>query len=239
MSVLNLNMLDPGGNSFGPLSNIRESRTLDYSAAVYGTPIPLSQGRRGITGKPVWFGPLTVANGYGPGGFSWTLFTSWSRNFAVAFGYNLALAAEHADPQIRRMWINGALAYDMSGLGALTSAASLLSGLKFTLYPGNEAQNVDPLIFADKGTLASPLRGMIYIVFQDLLLGKNVSFTSASFYDNISIANDFANRRAVSKTFGTDGDGGAFANIFVEFVDGSVTQAVATPIPLNNPAITL
>ena len=208
MSVIDLSAMGFSGGAFGDaqrrsmyaLAANAAAISRDFSASIYGTSIPLSQGKRALTGVPIWFGPLVAtrlsytsgqppASDGAPGGLgAVTMYTRWSRNCAVAFGYNLAPSGQHSDPQVRRIWINGSLAYDMSAPGTLMSAAALLAGLKFTLYPGNETQNVDPLIFADKGTLASPNRGMIYMVFQDLTMGHDTAYSGPAWADGTSQA---------------------------------------------------
>lgn len=100
----------------------------DYTGA-YGTPIPVSQGVRKLTGTPIWRGPVVEIPGpvitttktfVGPFGVPTTdvltqQSTTLVRSFAVAFGYNLAAEGDHDGAKVRRVWVDGTLVYANGG----------------------------------------------------------------------------------------------------------------------------
>lgn len=134
---------------------------------VYGKVIPLSQGRRVIEGVPIWasvtrYETVTIPYGHGDGGtLSWQEPT---RDFAIAFGYQLAPIADHAETAVLRIWLNGGLVYDRS------DPLVQQPGLNWTFYSGSDEQNADSVIIADQGTLAMTFPHMMYMVFKNYKL---------------------------------------------------------------------
>jgi hypothetical protein len=103
----------------GPSMLFVPVQTVNYASA-YGTPIPLSQGLRKVTGTPIWQGPVgskVVSNnldgsqtvGSNPSALSTT--TTLFRSFAVSLGYQLETDGSQPPPKIRRVWIDGTLVF--------------------------------------------------------------------------------------------------------------------------------
>jgi hypothetical protein len=151
-------MTDPGwsyvtGGGGGALGGSVSGATITLPSP-FGKPVPKLWGRTRVKGGLIWAGVPTIdAKGV------------LRASFAVAFGQP---APDGNNSRIVRLWIAGALAYDGTGGSDITK----LTGLKFKLYDGNETQQPDATITADKGDLTPAFRGMIYAVLTDLDLAN-------------------------------------------------------------------
>lgn len=111
----------------------RTTAVYAYSGTVWGSPIPISQGYRKITGVPLWGGPIVKDNvrqvTINPpwpqatlGGIvpmpadQMPVYTSWElkRSFAVGLGYRLSQTG--VPPKVRQIWADGTLIYS-NGVG--------------------------------------------------------------------------------------------------------------------------
>ncbi len=156
----------PNITQIGPRLN-----DLDVTSSAYGQPIPIHYGTLRTGGNVIWSSGIrevakttTQSSGGGKGGggggsVSTTTFTYFA-SFALGF-------AEGPAQGILRIWADGKLIYDKTGTGVG------IGSVRFKFYLGNETQNPDPLIEADKGAgNVSAHRGLVYIVFNDLPLAN-------------------------------------------------------------------
>lgn len=148
---------------------------LTMTSSAYGAPRSIGFGTVRIGGNMIWStGIREQANvetqeapgkkggmfgGKGGEASTFTTYTYFS-TFAIAFGEGEATA-------VTRIWMDGKLAYDITGDDPSTQK----TGLRYRLYLGTETQLQDSLIVADKGVEATPAyRGTVYIVFDDMPL---------------------------------------------------------------------
>lgn len=176
----------PGGQ---PTTSVPAGQKVgvDYTSQVYGRMVQLSQGQRGIIGVPIWCSPIylqTTKITIDPAHpeFDKT-YTSFLRDFAIAFGYNLAPDDEHGEAALLRLWADKDTVFDARFPGVRTQtvllAVDALHGggitaendFTFNFYPGDEDQNVDPSIFADKTDIAGANKGMLYVVIKGWMVG--------------------------------------------------------------------
>ena len=132
-------------------------KDLSVTTSSYGQPLPRNFGRMRVAGSIIWSTELQetkTKEGGGKGRPSTTQF-SYSASFAVA------LSSTPID-RLGRIWADGNLlrgaAGDLKVAGALR------------IYLGQGDDPVDPLIAADRGTLAPAFRDSAYVVFEDLQL---------------------------------------------------------------------
>ena len=129
----------------------------------YGAGIPVIYGKARVAGQVIWASGLTEtaheeqAGGKGGGSVSATRY-SYSVDCAVAFGVG-PLA------RLAAAWADGKQIYD-----GLNWKSGLAASVQF--YPGDSAQNPDPVMVAALGADDVPAyRGIAYIVFETLQLG--------------------------------------------------------------------
>lgn len=134
---------------------------LSVQTSAYGQPVPLVYGTARLAGNVIWATPLNeheIEHGKG-GGYSTYDYTV---SMAVAF-------CEGPVTGIRRIWAGGKLIYD---IGASNDGHQKdFAASAFVVYTGGETQTVDPTIQAYE-TDAPAYRGLCYVVFTDLALGK-------------------------------------------------------------------
>ncbi len=131
----------------------------------YGRPIPLVYGRARVAGHVIWASEFVERRSDhrrrgGKGGVprSAESRVSYSVSFAVAISSRPIIRVE-------RIWADGKLLRDANG--------DLLVPVTIRSHPGNEEQQVDPLIEAHEGTGEVPdFRGLAMVVFEDLPLGE-------------------------------------------------------------------
>lgn len=151
---------------------------VDYTTEVYGRVIPISAGRRAVTGVPIWSSAIRTRtetwyeyHGSTQSGqtYQWAGKNIPSRDFAISFGRHLAPEGDRGTLGILRMWANDVKIYDV------TDPLSKKPGLQFTLYEGSSDQVQDPIILTDKGEIVPAYRNLIYIVFSNYDLTQTVS----------------------------------------------------------------
>jgi len=162
------NLLFP---SQGPESRVEGPRLgdLTVTSSAYGAPIAIAYGTLRMAGNMIWSSGIiearsvsrSQAGGKGGGGATQTgVSYSYTASFAIAF-------AEGPAEDVLRLWADGKLIYDKTGLQ--TDVAR--PGLRFRFHPGGETQLPDPLIEAHVGEGRAPAhRGLCYLVFEDLPL---------------------------------------------------------------------
>jgi hypothetical protein len=159
------------------------------TVSIVGQPIPLVFGTQTVGGNVIWASPYReVANNDTAGGKGApeqsTTTYSYYRSFAI-------LLCEGPIAGVRRVWANGKLEYDRSGLAtdepveevvgnwasqiaqriAGVSAASNSWAAKMTVYLGTEDQLPDPVMESFLGVGNVPAhRGYAYVVFDDVLM---------------------------------------------------------------------
>ena len=132
-------------------------KELTVTTSSYGQPLPRNFGRMRVAGSIIWSTELQETagkEGGGKGQPSTTTF-SYSASFAVA------LSSTPID-RVGRIWADGNL---LRG-----AADDLKVGGEMRVYKGTGDAAVDPLISADRGSLAPAFRDIAYVVFEDLQL---------------------------------------------------------------------
>lgn len=155
------NSIGPGGGNYtgpaGPFlggvpSTVAPPDTgntgADFRASVYGKPIQLSQGNRALTGYPIWCGNYVIPGGsqvvpHALAGINYVppanLLSAWPNAinaFAIAFGYQLAPAAERNTLKVRQIYANGVKIYSAAPAqagGRLTATANFANGETVTI----------------------------------------------------------------------------------------------------------
>lgn len=127
---------------------------LKLQASSYGQPIPRVWGTDRLAGNVMWTTDLVEHKHnqrYGKGGGSVTTY-SYTANFAV-------LLCQGPIDGIVKIWADGRLIYD---------GTNKKDCPQFTLYKGEEDQDVDPTMEAELGAGNVPaFRGYAYVVFAD------------------------------------------------------------------------
>lgn len=142
---------------------------LTVTSSAYGTSIPIGYGTIRMAGNIIWSSGIEeVQNvnkqktgGKGGGGSTQTSITySYFATFALAFSEGVA-------EDVLRMWADGKLIYDKTGL----TDDIIKIGLKFRFYPGDETQEPDGLVEVVQGVNQTPAwRGLCYLVFDRMPL---------------------------------------------------------------------
>jgi len=148
---------------------------LTMTSSAYGAPRSIGFGTVRIGGNMIWStgireqenvetieAPGKKGGMFGGKGGEDSTYTTYSyfSTFAIAFGEGPAVA-------VTRIWMDGKIAYDITGDDPSTQK----TGLRYRLYEGTQTQLQDSLIVADKGAEATPAyRGTVYIVFDDMPL---------------------------------------------------------------------
>lgn len=160
-------------------TNAGTKYAISGEATLWGKAIPITWGRRRITGQLLQIGitgiKTTVTdlkNVKQPGtvfptpggsvtmdqiGVGYEIATSYQSTFAYCFG---APGNRSSKQILRKMWINGQLAFDIEQ-GALSN------NFRFRFYQGNEDQLPDSELNRDRYDFPVAYRGLMYIVFYD------------------------------------------------------------------------
>jgi hypothetical protein len=215
-------------------SSITQNWGVDYTAQVWGQMIPLSQGERAIVGAPLWAQDTQMDYTYSTAqvlsyntadlsgsGLQLLTTVSYRRSFAVAFGYNLAPAAEHSTPRLVRLWINDVLVYDVTN--GSVQASNHFGQVDFTFYPGSETQPVDATMAAVDGDLTPAYLGMIYIVIRNLNLGTTTTPPGFGIFNSASV-----DASAEQSAANTKAQAAALPKVRAEIIDGQLVTV--TPI---------
>ena len=142
---------------------------LAVQTSTYGAFIPRVYGTAPIVGNIFWVqGDKLIEQEKTTSGKGGPEVTSYSYFASFAIGL-----CEGPIAGIRRIWIGNQLWYDAGADDLDSVLASNRTAAGWVWYPGNEAQEADPLIQADKGMADTPAyRGIAYIVFEMLPLEK-------------------------------------------------------------------
>lgn len=188
---------------------------LKVTSSAYGEAIPIHYGTVRTKGNIIWSSGLketvntevhqTGGKGFGGGATQTTVTYTYSADFALSF-------AEGVADNLLRIWADGKLIYDATGSGPS------IGGINFRFHPGNETQQPDPLIEADKGAGQVPgHRGLCYVVFENLQLadfGNRIPNITAEITFNGSVSSPydgFTLLSGVDYPGGSAGSGGHFA----------------------------
>lgn len=163
--------LDPpkGPNLQGPRLD-----DLSVQTSTYGVPIPRIYGTLATFGNVFWLendklkevARKKKTGGKGGGGSSVTTY-SYFATFAVGL-------CRGPIAGVRRIWIGSKLIYDARSDDIEAIIASNQAAEGFRVYLGNDTQNPDPRMQADKGINNTPAyRGLAYIVFYDYALADH------------------------------------------------------------------
>lgn len=165
---------------------------LTVTASTYGIVRPTVFGNVQVSGNIIWGTPIQeistttevggAGKGNSKGGGGQQVQYTYTATFALAL-------CQGPVEQIVRIWMNGAIVYDISSgiieasgtnlndpIATVESSAnnpttSADSPVNFRFYPGTTTQLPDSLIEADKGVGNVPgYRGLCYLVFDSLLL---------------------------------------------------------------------
>ena len=166
---------------------------LAVQTSSYGSEIPKIFGTMRVAGTVIWATDLreTRSSSGGGKGRPKTIQYSYSASFAVALSGRPIRA-------VRRIWADGKLLRGQAG--------DFKTETGYRLYPGNEAQLIDPLIASAEGIGQAPaFRGIAYAIFEDFQLA------------------DYGNR-IPSLTFEIEADEGplTIGTVAAELSDGSV-----------------
>lgn len=166
---------------------------LRVSSSAYGAFIPINYGTNRTAGNIIWSLPLiedktTTTQTQGGKGGPTQKTTQVSYDYYATFA--LALGEGVADDVIR-IWADGKLIFsvyndalrldedgavqeDIDVWESINSGGQVYSPsagfADWELYPGNETQEPDPLMVADKGDITPAYRGLCYMVFERLPL---------------------------------------------------------------------
>ena len=148
---------------------------LTTQTSVYGAFIPRLYGTTAVTGNVLWIqGDKLIEHSVESDGKGGPVVTNYEYFATFAVGL-----CEGPIDGVRRIWIGGQLWYDAGSDDLSTIIASNENAGTFTLYPGTDTQEADPLIQADRGAANVPAyRGIAYLVFNELPL-KDYSNTIA------------------------------------------------------------
>lgn len=197
---------------------------INGDAALWGNPIPITWGRRRITGQFLQLGiqrqqtiisekPINAA-GYGVYGdaavagnrHGWEVTsnvqisseTKFYSTFAYCFG---APGSKTATQILTKLWFNGQLVYDID-------QGQLSTEFRFKLYPGSEDQIPDSELNKTRYPQPVAYRGMIYIVFYDYSInGQTTSgnpLVEAEFVQQVTndnSATEYSKSVAISTSF--------------------------------------
>lgn len=146
---------------------------LSQQVSSYGAPIPRIYGCAALFGNIFWIENnalketgKTEGGGKGGGGGAETTTYTYSATFALGL-------CEGPIDGVRRIWIGGTLVYDAGSNDPSTVIASSNASASWKLYNGAEDQMPSPRMQAALGVANTPAyRGLAYLVFEDLELGK-------------------------------------------------------------------
>lgn len=155
-------------------------KDLKVSASTYGAVIPEGYGTVRVAGNLIWCSKIrekkTKKSGKGGGYYNeYTYFV----DLAMAF-------CRGPISQIRRVWADGKLIYDVTGTSKVTSS----SKYRFRWYLGGEDQLPDPLMIAQDGEENTPAyRGLAYMIGENFPLkdfGNRIPQFAAEIYVDVA-----------------------------------------------------
>lgn len=166
-------------------ANAAANAPITGTAELWGKAIPVTWGRRRITGQLLQIGPqsqktTTTQYRLNPaidsdiiaftGGWQSNLGTKTETKFHSTFAYCFGAPGNKAAQQILvKLWFNGQLIYDIN-------AGQLSNEIRFRLYQGGEDQLPDEqLNSGPRSPYPVAYRGLIYIVFYDYSLANQTS----------------------------------------------------------------
>lgn len=143
---------------------------LTVTASTYGATVPIVFGTARLAGNMIWSKGIeeekttTTTKSGGKGGKKKSTQTTVTYQYYSTFGVSVCAGPVSA---LRRMWADGKLIFDSGATGDAVQK----NGVSFRFYYGDEGQQPDSLIVADKGEANTPAyRGTAYIVFDRLPL---------------------------------------------------------------------
>lgn len=164
------NSYDAGINKLGS-SKFQASQT----AQLWGKVIPITYGKRRITGQPLQSGIMrqktqtgfTTTSGYVGGAFRGSVTetranyqTVRTATFAYVFG---APGNPLSKQRLMRLWVDGMKVYD-------AATGEKQSGLNFAFFDGNEEQMPDATLNQERYDFPVAYRGLMYVVFYDYVV---------------------------------------------------------------------
>lgn len=164
-------------------SHIDGPRLSDRSppTSQYGAVIPRVWGTGRIGTNLIWSGDMiekvvtttNVTEGGGKGGGGGGGKSVSTQTTYYYYGVWASLIGKGPIVGVKRIWMNGILAYDADKF-AKDDVKKLSQDFKkhFTVYRGTESQPQSPLIQAKEGATTPAYRGYAYIVFNDVLLER-------------------------------------------------------------------
>lgn len=154
---------------------------LSMQTAAYGQPIPRVYGTITVAGNVFWIEnnalketvTVTKTASGGKGGKKKSKTVTYSYSVTMAVGLCKVDPSKLAIKGIRRLWVGPDLYYDAGSDDVPTIIASNQAATGFTFYPGSDSQDPDPRMQATLGVESTPAwRGLAYLVFEDLSLGR-------------------------------------------------------------------
>lgn len=219
-------------------ANAAANAAISGTAELWGKPIPITWGRRRITGQLLQIGPQsqqTVTTRYrlNPaidsdiisfgGGFGWQsnigekIETRFVSTFAYCFGQP---GNKDAKQILTKLWFNGQLVYDIN-------AGQLSNEIRFKLYAGSEEQLPDGQLNGTRYAYPVAYRGMMYIVFYDYSIAGQTSqgnpTIEAEFAEELTNINPVSRYDTYGSTLST-----SFRGLAVDPKKGVVYAAAAS-----------
>lgn len=150
---------------------------LKVLTSAYGQMVPIVAGTIQVAGNIIWAMPVTEhartesqtqgGKGGGPEQTVTQTTYTYTADFAV-------LLCEGPIAGVSRIWANGELVYNVSTTATTeTIVGSSLVATAIRVHLGTESQDVDHLIYADKGADTPGYRGYAYVVFEGLDVTAN------------------------------------------------------------------
>ena len=184
-------------------ANAKANAPITGNAELWGNPIPITWGRRRITGQLLQIGPqyqktevtqykiytgvdsdiIPIAGGYASA-INEKTETRYHSTFAYCFG---APGNKNATQILTKLWFNNQLVYDIN-------SGQLSNEVRFKFYPGDETQTPDDqLNSGGRYTYPVAYRGLMYIVFYDYSIAgqatKGNPTVEAEFAEQLSFTN--------------------------------------------------
>jgi hypothetical protein len=223
-----------GAVAFPPKALIGPRSHLQTQISQYGAAIPLVVGNTRVAAVLIDEDPIGIHEvGSNQGGKG----SSPSVTTFSYFGWFAVSLCEGPITDIRRIWANGILIYDVS---STATAATLLASNVFrsqylTVYKGDATQTPDPTMQGWHGAANTPAyRGTAYIVFRGLPLANYANVLPSISVEVVTTATSLAITKAwenASTGFGF----GAFANMpFLTGFSGGTCRAVKKTLTTYN-----
>lgn len=241
---------DAAGNAAG-------NAAISGTAELWGKPIPITWGRRRITGQLLQIGPQsqkteTVQYRINPAidsdiipfteGWYSNLGSKTETRFQSTFAYCFGQPGNKTARQIlTKLWFNGQLVYDVN-------QGQLSNEVRFKLYQGDELQEPDTQLNGTRYTYPVAYRGLMYIVFYNYSIAGQTSqgnptveaeFAEELTNDNpVSLYSTYGSSLAV--TLGQGAVDPKKGTVYVAGNDGRLykfdiaTKALVADVPVTN-----